>query len=84
MRKVIIAVLATLSIAGCTATEKGAVVGGAGGAAVGAAVSGGDTGSTVAGAAIGAAAGALIGRASEPGMCIYEDQYGRQFQAECP
>jgi len=84
MKKLLIATFATLSIAGCTATQKGAVVGGAGGAAVGAAVSGGDTGSTLAGAAIGAAAGALVGRASEPGMCIYEDSYGNRYTAECP
>lgn len=84
MKKLIIAALATLSIAGCTATERGAVVGGAGGAAVGAAVSDGDTGSTLAGAAIGAGVGALVGRASEPGMCVYEDEYGRRYQAECP
>ena len=30
------------------------------------------------------AAGALVGRASEPGMCIYEDSYGNRYSAECP
>ncbi len=84
MKKALIAAVATLSIAGCTATEQGAVVGGASGAAIGAAVSGGDTESTLAGAAIGTVAGALIGRASEPGICIYEDKYGRRYQARCP
>ena len=38
----------------------------------------------VAGGAVGAVAGALIGRASEPGRCIYRDRYGRQYVAACP
>ena len=83
MRNAIIAVLSTLAIAGCTATQQGAAVGGASGAAIGAAVSG-DVEGAVVGGAVGAAAGALIGRASEPGMCVYEDDYGRRYKAECP
>lgn len=83
MKKLIIAVPAILVLAGCTATQKGAAVGGASGAAVGAAVSGNVEGAVV-GGAVGAAAGALIGRASEPGRCVYEDSYGRRYVAECP
>ena len=50
-------------VAGCTSTEKGAVIGGASGALIGQAI-GGDTGSTLVGAAVGTVAGALIGPAS--------------------
>jgi len=84
MKKAVIAALAALSLAGCTATERGAAVGGASGAAIGAAVSGDPAEGALLGGAIGVAAGALIGRASEPNMCIYEDRYGRRYQAECP
>lgn len=76
-------VFALFVLGGCTATERGAAVGGLGGAAVGAAVTGDVKGAAV-GGVVGAAAGALIGRASEPGKCIYRDQYGRRFIAACP
>lgn len=59
---VLLLVLATM--VGCTKTEEGAVIGGAGGAGLGAII-GNQVGSTAGGAAIGgvagAAAGALIG-----------------------
>lgn len=83
MKKLIIALPAVAMIAGCTATQQGAAVGGASGAAVGAAVSG-DVEGAVVGGAVGAAAGALIGKASEPGRCVYEDSYGRRYVADCP
>ncbi|PLU66457.1 hypothetical protein BMJ22_27190 [Sinorhizobium medicae] len=35
------------------------------------------------GAAVGGVAGALIGRANEPGYCVYRDRYGRQYTARC-
>lgn len=83
MKKLIIAVPALLMLVGCTATQQGAAVGGASGAAIGAAVSGDVEGAAV-GGAVGAVAGALIGKASEPGRCVYEDSYGRRYVAECP
>jgi len=70
MRKVIIALAATLALAGCTTAERTATVGAVAGGAIGAATSG-----TLGGAAVGAAAGAvggyLIGRAIDgrPGWC---------------
>lgn len=70
-------------VAGCTATERGATIGGATGAAVGAAVADDSLTGAVVGGAVGAAAGALIGRASEPGKCYYRDQWGRRYIADC-
>lgn len=83
MKQVMMAVFAMLFVVGCTATERGAAVGGLTGAAIGTAVQG-DVQGAVVGGAIGAAAGALIGRASEPGLCIYEDRFGRRYTASCP
>ncbi len=83
MKKLVIALVATLAIAGCSRTEQGAVVGGATGAIVGGAASG-DAGGALAGGAIGAVAGALIGRATEPGRCYYRDRRGRRVIADCP
>ena len=59
-------------------------LGGAGGAAIGAAVSG-DAAGTLIGGFAGAAAGALIGRATEPGYCVYrERRYPyRRYKAPC-
>ncbi|WP_099864836.1 glycine zipper domain-containing protein [Pararhizobium haloflavum] len=81
MKKSIAAVLLILPLAACTQTQQGAVLGGAGGAAVGAAV-GGTDGALIGGAA-GAVGGALIGRAQENNRCIYEDRYGRRYEAAC-
>lgn len=82
--KMIIAVLAMVfAVAACTPTEKGAAIGGAGGALVGGLATN-SVGGAVVGGAAGAVAGALIGRASESGMCRYEDQYGRVYTARCP
>lgn len=83
MKKLILAVAAVAALAGCSATERGATVGAIGGAAVGAAVNDDAAEGAVIGGVAGAAAGALIGRASEPGRCIYRDQYGRRFVAAC-
>lgn len=71
-----------MALAGCTQTEKGAVIGGAGGAAVGAAVTG-DAGGAIVGGALGATAGALIGNANEPGQCYYRGRNGRRYIANC-
>lgn len=70
-------------VAGCTPTERGAVIGGATGAAVGGVVSRNVAGAAV-GGVVGAAAGALIGRATEPGYCVYQDEYGSRYTAPCP
>jgi hypothetical protein len=83
MKKLIIAAVAILAIAGCSRTEQGAVVGGATGAIVGGAATG-DAGGALVGGAVGAAAGALIGRATEPGRCYYRGRDGRRYVAECP
>lgn len=84
MKKMIIALVAAASLAGCTTAEKTAV----GGAAVGAAI-GGIASGTIEGAAVGAAAGAvggyLLGRiADRPGYCRYRDRYsGRVYVDRC-
>ncbi|GAB1580371.1 glycine zipper domain-containing protein [Phyllobacterium phragmitis] len=83
MRNALFALAAMAVIAGCTATERGAAIGGLGGAAIGGAVSD-SVGGAVVGGAAGAVAGALIGRASEPGRCLYRDRYGRRYTARCP
>jgi hypothetical protein len=83
MRNLLIALVATLAIAGCSRTEQGAVVGGATGAIIGGAATG-DAGGAIAGGAVGAVAGALIGRATEPGRCYYRDSRGRRVIADCP
>ncbi|MGE0232528.1 MAG: glycine zipper domain-containing protein [Flavobacteriaceae bacterium] len=83
MKYVFVAIAALFLATACTPTERGAVAGGAIGAAVGGAASGTVQGAAV-GGAVGAVAGALIGRASEPGRCIYRDRYGRQYVAACP
>jgi hypothetical protein len=83
MRNLILAVATVVALAGCSQTERGAVIGGLGGAAVGGAVSGDVEGALI-GGAVGAAAGALIGRANEPGRCYYRDSRGRRYIAQCP
>lgn len=84
LKKVIVAVALTglMGLTACNNTQRGAVVGGAGGAAIGAATTGTGQGALV-GGAVGAAAGALIGRATEPGKCVYRDAYGREYVAAC-
>lgn len=77
------AVAATVALAGCSQTERGAAFGGATGAAVGAIATGTPQGAIV-GGAIGAAGGALIGAVAErPGQCYYRDRYGRRYIDDC-
>ncbi len=83
MKQILISLGALALVAGCTATERGAAVGGVTGAAVGAAVADDTVTGAVVGGAVGAAAGALIGQASEPGKCYYRDQWGRRYIAPC-
>jgi Glycine zipper 2TM domain len=84
MKKMLILLAVVAGVTGCTNTEKGAVVGGAGGAAIGAAVSG-DAGGAIIGGIAGATAGALIGNATEPGYCVYRERRypHRRYQAPC-
>ncbi|HXV30961.1 MAG TPA: glycine zipper domain-containing protein [Sinorhizobium sp.] len=83
MKKILIVVSLILPLAAaCTQTEKGAAIGAASGAVIGGAVTGEVEGAAV-GAAVGGVAGALIGRASEPGYCVYRDRYGRRYTARC-
>jgi uncharacterized protein YcfJ len=78
--------LAITALAGCTASQQGAVGGAAAGAVAGQLI-GGDTESTLIGAAIGgvggAVAGELIGRQAN-GNCVYQKADGTQFIARCP
>jgi YMGG-like Gly-zipper len=79
MYKVIAIVVAGLTVAGCTQTEKGAAVGAASGAVIGGIVS-----NDVRGAAVGAAIGGVLGAvAAQPGQCYYRDQWGRRYIDDC-
>lgn len=84
MNRVIALALIGLSIAGCTATERGAGVGAASGAIIGGAITNDVRGAAV-GAAIGGVSGAVIGSvADQPGQCYYRDRNGRRYIAACP
>lgn len=82
MKKILIIASLILPLAACTQTERGAAIGAASGAVIGGAVTGDVEGAAV-GAAVGGVAGALIGRANEPGYCVYRDRYGRRYTARC-
>jgi len=82
MKKILIVASLILPLAACTQTERGAAIGATSGAIIGGAVTNDIEGAAV-GAAVGGVAGALIGRASEPGYCIYRDRYGRRYTARC-
>ena len=80
MFKAVAVILAGLTLAGCTQTERGATLGAATGAVIG-----GVLGNNVRSAAIGAAIGGVLGAvASQPGQCYYKDEYGRKFIDDCP
>ncbi|MCB6179692.1 YMGG-like glycine zipper-containing protein [Rhodobacter sp. Har01] len=74
-----------LCLSACTPTEQSTAVGALGGAAIGAAVSSDDDRAKgiITGAAVGALAGSLIGPASQPGQCYYNDGYGNRYIADC-
>ncbi|MEM1318331.1 MAG: glycine zipper domain-containing protein [Pseudomonadota bacterium] len=74
-------VLGMFLLAGCTSTERGAVVGGVAGGAIGAATTG-TAGGAVVGAAGGALAGALIGRVAG-NRCRYSDGRGGSYIGRC-
>lgn len=88
MHKILIIVATTLSLAACTATQQGAVVGGLGGAVIGSAATGNVAGTVVGagvGAVVGAAAGNVLGRVSgTDDICIYERPNGSRYRDTCP
>ncbi|MBX3597395.1 MAG: hypothetical protein KF874_07475 [Rhizobiaceae bacterium] len=80
MRKLAISILAAVSLAGCTTTERDVTTGAAAGAIIGGIVDGGS------GALVGAGAGALGGllvRNLRNGYCQYRDRHGRIYTARC-
>jgi len=78
----------TFALAACSGsmadnrTAGGALLGAGTGAVVGGVATGSARGAVV-GGVVGGAAGALIGRATTPGSCIYEDEYRRRYTAAC-
>ena len=79
MKKIILIACIGMSLAACTATERGAGVGAATGAVIGGVATGNVRGAAV-GAAVGGVAGALIGNVQDqPGQCYYRDRYGRRY-----
>jgi hypothetical protein len=87
MSRVIIGLVLLIPLAACTATERGAAIGGGSGALIGAAVAspGNEAEGALVGGAVGAIAGALVGESRERrGYCEYEDRYGRIYVDRCP
>lgn len=82
MKTIISAAATVVMLASCSKTEKAAVIGAASGAVIAGVVTGDVRGAAI-GAAAGGATGALVGRASEPGRCLYRDRFGRRYQARC-
>ena len=84
MKNAFFALLAVAILAGCSNTERGAVIGGAGGAALGTLAGGNDVRNALIGGVAGTVSGALIGASTERrGYCRYRDQYGRIYEAPC-
>lgn len=90
MKKMMVAAVAALTfgLAGCQSVDRDiatpAVIGGLGGAAIGG-IAGGDVEGALIGGAVGAAAGALVGAAANrPGECVYSDNRGNRYIADCP
>jgi len=88
MHKILIIAATCLSMAACTTTQQGAVVGGVGGAVIGAAATGNIVGTAVGagvGAVVGAAAGNVLGRVSGTSdICVYERSDGSRYRDTCP
>lgn len=82
MRKTLIALAATMAIAGCTTAEKDATTGGLLGAGTAALLTD-DAGTIVAAGVGGAVAGVLIGDATRRGYCRYRDRDGSIYEARC-
>lgn len=89
MHKFLIIAATALSLAACTTTQQGAVIGGVGGAVVGASATGGSLLGTAVGAGVGtvvgAAAGNVLGRVSgSNNICIYQRADGSRYRDTCP
>lgn len=89
MHKILIAAVATLSLAACTTTQQGATVGAIGGGVIGAAATGGSVVGTAVGAGIGAVAGAAAGDVigyygTSRDRCVYRRADGTQYVSTCP
>jgi len=86
MHKLIIALVAALSLTACTTTEQGAGIGALTGGLLGAASTGTVAGAAV-GAGVGAVAGAVIGHVvGEDGYCWYrpDHHHHNRWKAVCP
>lgn len=88
MHKILIIAATVLSLAACTTTEQGAVVGAGAGAIVGAATTGNLVGTAVGagiGGVVGAATGEVLGRTSAgSNICIYQRPNGTRYRDTCP
>lgn len=83
MPKIFIVILTAVALAGCSQSAGGgATVGAASGAIIGGLTTGSWEGAAV-GAALGGASGAIIGKAAEPGKCVYRDRRGREYVDAC-
>ncbi|WP_226779277.1 glycine zipper 2TM domain-containing protein [Oceaniglobus trochenteri] len=85
MKRLLLTLPLIAGLAACDTPTQSTLTGTALGAAAGAAVSGsGDkvTGALIGGAA-GAAAGNYIGRANQPGQCVYQYPNGQRYTAAC-
>jgi hypothetical protein len=84
LKNALFALITVAVLAGCSNTERGAVIGGVGGAALGTLAGGNDARNALIGGVVGTAAGALVGSAADrQGYCRYRDQYGRPYEARC-
>lgn len=86
MNKMYLVIPLVMLTAACeTPPSQSTVTGAAAGAVLGAAINDDDRleGALIGGAA-GAVAGTLLGQASTPGDCVYRDQYGNRYVANCP
>lgn len=86
MKRIVFVIPAVALLAACETEAQSTAAGALTGAALGAAVSGDDdkvTGALI-GGAVGAAAGNYLGKAQEPGKCVYRAADGSRFVADCP
>ncbi|HTJ57045.1 MAG TPA: membrane lipoprotein lipid attachment site-containing protein [Devosiaceae bacterium] len=86
MKKILVILVAALSLSACSTTEQGAGIGALTGGLVGAATTGSVAGAAI-GAGVGAAAGAVLGHVvGEDGYCWYgPDRYHHgRWKNHCP